>query len=239
MTSPKQPRSFADAVQSLRTATEAADVARKDPAIQASMAAEYEGKVVDLPELRRRNRERDWLARGIPERVWPMLHDGAPDEPVGPLAPKPTPALEAVGRFLSPSERRTFLVLCGAVDSGKTFAAAWGAAWHGGGRVVKALDLLRAGLYPADPGFWPRLHAERLLVVDDLGVEALDGKGYALTTIEDLVDRRYDAARKTIITTNGTPEEIRTRFGPRVWRRLREVGLLVCVKALPQAEGRA
>lgn len=221
-------RSFADAVASLQRETEKADAARKDPAIQASMAAEYADRTVPVPpELQRRSRERDWSARGIPARLWPMLHDGAPDSPaVGPLAPKPRPALEAVRLFLLPEETKSGLVLAGPVNTGKTVAASWGAAW-GGGRVVKALDLVRAGLYPDDHGFWPRLQGEKLLVIDDLGTEPLDAKGYGFTAICDLVDRRYDAARKTIITTNLPLEAFRERYGgeagARLWRRLVEV----------------
>jgi hypothetical protein len=223
----EKPRSISEFLTRAQISSAAAEAARRDPELQAKAAAEYEGRVVDLPEIRRAHREREWRARGIPERLWGMLHDGAPDEPVGPLAPKPTPALEVVGKFLSPAERRTMLVLAGEVDTGKTVAAAWGAAWSGG-RMVKALDLVRAGLYPEDAGFWPRLFAEKLLVVDDLGVEPLDAKGFGIAAITDLVDRRYDSGRKTIITTNLPMADFRARYGTgvgeRLWRRMVEVG---------------
>jgi hypothetical protein len=228
--SAERSKTVAELVERVRVGAERAAAALQDPAIRASMAAEYEGRVVDLPEVRRRGRERDWRARGIPERLWAMFHDGAPDEPVGPLAPKPTAALEAVGKFLSSADARTVLVLAGPVDTGKTVAAAWGAAWSGG-RLVKAIDLIRAGMYPDDHGFWPRVHAEKLLVVDDLGTEPLDGKGYGIAAITDLVDRRYDGARKTIVTTNLPLEEFKARYGAglgaRLWRRIVEVGRFV------------
>ena len=207
-------RSIGDVVKSALT---------RDPVVE---EARESGRLVDLPEVRRASRESGWRSRGIPERLWPMLHDGAPDETVGPLAPKPSPALEAVGRFTSPSERRLVLVLAGPVDSGKTTAAAWAAAWAHG-RLVKAIDLLRAGLYPDDHGFWPRLYAEHLLVVDDLGTEPLDAKGFGLAAISDLIDRRYDGARKTILTTNLPGAAFRSRFGERLWRRLVEVGMWI------------
>lgn len=190
------------------------------------------GRLVDLPEVRRAHREREWRERGVPERLWASLHDGAPDEPIGPDAPRPTDALETVGRFLSPSERRTVLVIAGPVGCGKTTAAAWGVAWHGG-RFVKAIELLRAGLYPSDPGFWPRLQGAKLLAVDDLGTEPLDAKGFGLAAISDLMDQRYDGARKTIVTTNLTPDELRRRFGERMWRRLAEVGWWRTLEARP------
>lgn len=223
-------RSIGDVVRSLATEAAAAEVAQRDPEIRRSMAAEYEGRIVQAPDLVRQERERSWAARGIARRLWPVFHDGAPDAPVGPLAPKPTPALLAVSRFLSGAETRTALVLAGAVDTGKTLAAEWGAAWHGGA-VVKGIDLVRAGLYPADQGFWPRLQGEKLLVIDDLGAEPLDAKGFGVAAICDLFDRRYDAARKTIITTNLPLTEFRDRYGTgaaaRLWRRLVEVGRFI------------
>lgn len=223
-------RSIADQIAALKSAAEARAKAEQDPAVQAKQREAYADKLVDLPEVRRLNREREWRARGIPERLWPMLHDGAPGEQVGPLAPKPSPALDAAARFLVPAETRTFLVLAGPVGSGKTVAAAWAAAWSSG-RLVKALDLVRAGLYPDDHAFWPTLHGEKLLVIDDAGVEPLDAKGYGLAAVVGLFDRRYDAARKTILTTNLTLEAFRPRFGERVWRRLGEAGTWVDLKA--------
>jgi hypothetical protein len=221
-------RSIREVVNGLKTEAERAAVAQQDPAIRDSIASQYDGKLVAAPtDLLRRTRERDWAGRGIPERIWPMLHDGAPDQPVGPRAPQPWEALEVVGRFTSPAEPKTILVLAGKVDTGKTVAAAWGAAW-GLGRFVKAIDLVRAGLYPADPFYWPRLHGERLLVMDDLGAEPLDPKGFGLAAISSLIDQRYDGARKTIITTNYSLEAFRDRYGTgageRIWRRLVEVG---------------
>lgn len=233
------PRTVKELVDRLRAGVDACERARQDPEVQAKAAAEYEGRIVPLeqaltPEQLREHRERDWTAREIPRRVWRMLHDGAPPPPgtppeaatCGPDAPKPWPALEAVGRFLQPEQPKTILVLTGPVDTGKTVAAAWGVAWSGG-RFAKGIDLLRAGLYPDDPKFWQRLFAAKVLAVDDLGVEPLDSKGFGLAAIEDLVDRRYDGGRKTIITTNAPPVVFRDRFGERIWRRIAEVGIVV------------
>jgi hypothetical protein len=225
---------MAEMVERIRVGAERAAAARQDPEIQAKAAAEYEGRVVDLPELRRRHRERDWRARGIPERLWAMFHDGAPDEPVGPLAPKACDGLEAVGRFLSPSEAKTILLLAGPVGTWKTASAAWGAAWMPSALFVKAIEVIRQGMYPSDPSFLPRLHAARMLVLDDLAAEPLDAKGYAIAAITDLIDRRYDAARKTIVTVNLPLEQFRERYasgqGARLWRRLVEVGRFVELK---------
>jgi hypothetical protein len=229
--SSERPKSISEFVERIRVGAERAAAARHDPALQAKAAEEYEGRVVDLPEVRRKHRERDWRARGIPERLWAMFHDGAPDEPVGPLAPKPCDGLEAVGRFMSPAESRTILLLAGPVGAWKTASAAWAAAWAPGAVFAKAIEVIRQGMYPSDPGFLPRLHGARLLVLDDLAAEPLDGKGYAIAAITDLVDRRYDAARKTIITVNLPLEQFRERYGSelgaRLWRRIVEVGRFV------------
>lgn len=189
------------------------------------LGSDYHPRTAELPpEDRRIARERSWQARGIPERMWPALHDGAPDEPaVGPLAARPTPALDAASRFLGPTDMATFLVLSGPVGTGKSFGAVWAAAWNGG-RFVAAIDLLRAGLYPADPAFWPQLRFCSALVVDDLGVEPLDKGGFGLTALESLISARYDGRRKTILTTNLTPADVKARLGERVWRRITEAG---------------
>jgi hypothetical protein len=237
------PNPIRDMVARVRAEAERAAAARHDPVIQASIAQDEGNRVERVPELERQERERRWEARGIAKRLWPMLHDGAPGGPVGPLAPQPTQALEVVGRFLSAADSKTGLVLAGDPGTGKTVAANWGAAWHPGARVVKALDLVRAGLYPDDHGFWPRMHDARLLVVDDLAAEPLDAKGFSLATICDLIDRRYDSARKTIITTNQSLEEFRQRYGTgagaRLWRRLVEVYRFVeLTDPAPRAGGR-
>lgn len=175
----------------------------------------------------RASREAAWEGLGIPRRLFMLLRSSVTGVPEGGAMFRPTKALEAVGRFLSPSDEKTFLVLAGGEGNGKTTAAAWAAAFHGG-RVAKAIDVIRAGMFPDDPSFLPSLWRARVLVLDDLGAEPLDGKDYGLASVVDLVDRRYDAARKTIVTTNSTLEEFRSRYGTgpglRLWVRFREAG---------------
>ena len=92
------------------------------------------------------------------------------------------------------------------------------------GRFVKALDLVRAGTY--DDAFWTRLKATPFLVVDDLGTEPLDDKGWALANIAALIDARYDSTAKTVITTNLDAGQFKARYGAsdggRLVDRLRE-----------------
>lgn len=178
-------------------------------------------------DLDRRNRESRWRNADVPTRLWPMLHASHAGAEGGPTE---TPALKAVGPFLAPSQRRSILVLAGGVGTGKTVAVAWGCAFHGG-RFVKALDLVRAGMFPDDPGYWPGLQRAPLLAIDDLGTEPLDPKGYGHAVIADLIDRRYDANRKTVLTTNLPQPAFRQRYGEgtgaRLWDRIREAGIWV------------
>jgi hypothetical protein len=219
-----------------------AAAAERDPELRARLDAMAAEAVAAERADRRRATARGWAERGVPERLFPMLHASASANDVTPeelaLAPEPWPSLEAVGRFLQPSEPKTILVLAGVGHAGKTVAASWGCAFHGG-RLVKAVDLIRAGMFPSDQDFWPRLERVRLLAIDDLGLEPLDARDYALACVVDLIDRRYDGARKTIITTNLAAEEFRQRYctgpGVRMLRRVREVGRFLEVKP-PAAE---
>lgn len=171
-----------------------------------------------------RAREESWEKRGIPPRLWPMFNASVLGDEEGPID---SPALRSVGTFVAPSERRTLLVLAGGVGTGKTVAAAWGCAFHSG-RLAKAIDLIRIGMFDESSAL-PVLAHCRLLAVDDLGMEPMDSKGYAYAAVYDLLDRRYDAALKTIITTNLTTDQFRERYGTgagaRLWDRIREIGV--------------
>lgn len=188
-----------------------------------SLGSDYYARTAELsPEQRRTIREFEWAQADIPRRLWPMLHDGAPGEDVGPLAARPTPALDAASRFLSPTNDKAILVLSGNVGTGKTVAAAWACAWNGG-RFVKAIDIVRAGVY-SDHTWLRQVWRSNVLVVDDVGTEPLDANGWSLSAIGSLFDERYDGSRKTVVTTNLQAQEFKIRYGPRVWRRVLEVG---------------
>lgn len=208
-------------------AAELAKEAQTDPAMRARLDSLAQEAIDAEAAEQQRGREGRWRNCGIPERLWPMLHAA---EVGGPGGTELTPALAAVGPFLPPSQPKTILILAGGVGVGKTVAAAWGCAFHRG-TMVKALDLIRAGLFPDDAGYWPNLYRAPLLAIDDLGSEPLDTKGYGHALVADLFDRRYDAGRKTIATTNLTHEQFKGRYGDgagrRLWDRIREMGIWV------------
>lgn len=147
-------------------------------------------------------------------------------------APEETKALSETKEFLNSAS--TILVLAGGVGTGKTIAAAWAIVESRGGKYVKAIELSQHGLYGEEnQGFWDDLRATPLLVIDDLGTEPRDEKGFAAANFDALMDHRYDHCRKTILTTNLTDETFKqvycTGFGVRLLDRIREVGHFVRV----------
>lgn len=168
----------------------------------------------------------------IPRRVWAVLD-----------APKRTTAYEAASAFAA-GGLETLLVLAGGVGCGKTVAACAGldrfltpdpklreagftplGAKKPSGLIVKAIELARAGTF--DREFWDRLGAVGFLVVDDLGTEPLDEKGWVVANVRALLDKRYDDERKTVLTTNLNLDQFKARYcadGGRLLERLRERG---------------
>lgn len=63
------------------------------------------------------------------------------------------------------------------------------------------------------------------VVLDDLGIEFIDKKGWFLQSIDAFVDARYSEYLPTLITTNLTATAFKHRYSERVVDRLREGGL--------------
>jgi DNA replication protein DnaC len=62
------------------------------------------------------------------------------------------------------------------------------------------------------------------VVVDDIGSEYLDGKGWFLQAFDAFIDARYCEYRPTLITTNLSAEDFKRRYSGRVVDRIREGG---------------
>jgi DNA replication protein DnaC len=62
------------------------------------------------------------------------------------------------------------------------------------------------------------------LVIDDLGIEFMDGKGFYLSLFNELIDERYASERATVMTTNCSADEFKARYKDRVVDRVRESG---------------
>lgn len=95
----------------------------------------------------------------------------------------------------------------------------WG--WCGP-MFVTAHRLSRTSRYDSET--WEALETAPLLVVDDLGVEFLDGGGNLAGLIDGLLNERYADRWRTVITTNLALSHFEQRYGERVVDRLREAG---------------
>ena len=76
----------------------------------------------------------------------------------------------------------------------------------------------------AQEGSLTRFTKADMLIVDDLGEEPREVMVYGMlhTPLIDLINARYSSQRMTIITTNLQTDEIRAKYGERVYDRLRE-----------------
>lgn len=127
-----------------------------------------------------------------------------------------TAPLRAVHGFMS--SPAPLLVLHGGIGTGKTLAACKAIAMRGG-HFVSAMDL--AGIFTSYQriGRKEELLQARVLVVDDIGQE-LDAS--RLTPIlTELINRRRSHGRRTIWTSNLSPDDIRLRYADdRLWSRV-------------------
>lgn len=157
------------------------------------------------------------VGSGVPERVLCAVFDQAPLE---------TEAVRLLREALVRKPAPIFVVLSGGVGCGKSCAAASWLAGTGGGDWVSAADL--ATLSPYEATGRERLRGARL-VLDDLGTEYVDGKGFMAALLDGVVDHRYANLLPTVVTTNLGPGDFRDRYGPRVADRLREAGAFIVV----------
>ena len=165
-------------------------------------------------------------AAGVPSRILDLMSDLQDRE-----------AVRVVRDFMAGNA--TLLVLAGSVGTGKSVAVgdACGGFSNRGlfndkaeARFLKAIDLLRIGIYGDEAErFAEDCKHKKLIVIDDLGTEPRDEKGYAAANFEAAMDYRYDAELKTILTTNLDFDAFKKRYcdggGTRFMDRLREVGV--------------
>jgi DNA replication protein DnaC len=62
------------------------------------------------------------------------------------------------------------------------------------------------------------------LVIDDLGKEYLDTKGFYTALLDEIVDERYAHMRATVLTTNASDADFKERYKTRIVDRVRETG---------------
>lgn len=201
---------------------------------RAASEAEEKAKLAD--QIARADAEGRRTRADVPKRVWPFLD-----------APEKTAAYAAACEFALASSE-TLLVLAGGIGCGKTVGACAALdaflvegrrkTYRDGfrplgvrdpsGKVVKAIEMARAGTF--DREFWDGLAGLDFLVIDDLGTEPLDDKGWLVANIRAVIDRRYDDERKTVLTTNLNLDQFKARYcadGGRLLDRLKERGAFI------------
>lgn len=142
----------------------------------------------------------------------------------------------ALGQVQSWSQTtRNLLILSGGVGVGKSVAAAWWMAQM----VVdmkptprtprhwwRAMLVARRGVYSDEHEM---LYSVRGLVIDDVGTEYSDVRGFFGSTLEDVVDHRYENGLPTLLTTNMRPADFCERYGERIHDRLCECGAWIAL----------
>lgn len=162
------------------------------------------------------SKERWKLERSqIPERFHPFLHQH-----------DWTAGVEKAMAFVEAKDRH-LLVLAGGEGCGKTVAASIALMrCPGRGLFVTAHQVVRAGLYSEE--FWESLKVPGILVIDELGTEPLDAKGWGTSNLAAVLSDRHAALRKTICTSNLGHTEFFARYGDdggRLVGRFREAGV--------------
>ena len=84
----------------------------------------------------------------------------------------------------------------------------------GYGLFLDATRLARVSWYDHDSFY--KWENTGLLVIDDLGVEFLDGRGNFIMLFDGFINTRYNNAGRTIITTNLDVERFKARYSERV-----------------------
>lgn len=140
-----------------------------------------------------------------------------------------TTALRGARAFMA-QNAKTMLVLAGSRGVGKTFTASWCCVQvPEAARFIDSARLMRVDRYRGKE--MAALETCGLLVIDDLGMEYDDEKGAFLSKLDGLINARYAAELRTVITTNlewktddPKKQDFRRRFGARIADRVREVG---------------
>lgn len=224
---------------------------------------EYLARVEAEAERERAERaERDaWEARAQ------LARRGIPDKDHARLLSRQlrsTRAMVLAAEFLTDRDAR-ILVLSGGGGCGKTTAAAWLVSqqcpdvyfdreryratptWPDAlhPRFLDVTTLARLSGYKAET--MEPLEQCSMLALDDLGMEYADAKGYFSSLLDGLINVRYHARLRTVITTNVPAEDqetpkgkvpgFKSRYSGRIAERIRECGRFVEI-AEPSLRGR-
>ena len=143
--------------------------------------------------------------------------------------------------FLTSDTSKFGLMLCGTYGNGKTtllhalrsatnLLSRCGEFAEGniGIRMEDARDI--AKLYTArDPKPFNDFKSHERVIIEDMGKEPIEQMNYGnvISPVVELLEYRYDRQLFTAISTNLTPQEIRTKYGNRVADRFNEMMLVI------------
>ncbi len=188
-------------------------------------------------------RRRVLLSRGIPELHLRHVYDKAPEE---------DDALRFAREFKDSDD--LFLVLSGGLGTRKTGAACWlltqlkleySDHFRSSGEDNDTWRFISADDYSKSFGFDDKaqkldddLRSVNWLVLDDLGTEFNDAKGWFAQHFNSLMNYRYSNMKRTIITTNQSVDEFKKLY-PRVWDRIRETGRFLIIGGASKRQKKA
>lgn len=185
---------FLERLGEWETTTEGLDTCAKDRLAQLATIEKEHGA----------HRKKVLTDAGIPERYWFMDVE----------SPHETEGVKALS-----GELGGLVVLSGSIGCGKTAAACWWASRVEGGKFITAGRMSRISKWGDE--VVEMVKASRL-VIDDLGVEFSDEKGFFNSLLDDVLNERYSRKRPTVITTNLQGPLFASRYKGRIVDRVAE-----------------
>jgi DNA replication protein DnaC len=133
-----------------------------------------------------------------------------------------TKSCKQVKAFLESDD--IFLLLTGRVGIGKTYACYAGIIERNGGGVYHKAVRLGQLLFSDKVKTIADMEDTGLLILDDIGTEIITDKQWFNSILDSIIDYRYEWMHQTILTTNLTMGEFKSRYGERIMSRLTETG---------------
>lgn len=206
-------------------------------AMEASRWASDE-EVARYEARRERERRMDLVwGSGVADVLTPEMIEALVDDRL-----ERTEALEWTRRWVTyqrgtvrPRGPRPILALVGGMGRGKTVAAGW-LVLHESARYIEADEVLRlaSARWGADLEAWRRLQRQRVLVIDEVGVEP--DKHAAAAAYRELLNKRL-GHRLTLLLGNLSKKDLRARLDLRTVDRLRERGQIIELEGESLREG--